>query len=125
MERKCLKASNFNYKSPDEKSESTAAPSKAALGDAQCRTEGGDERTEPRQDSDDCSCLGSPAPAAVSYRLDKMSQDAASPGQTPWGTSVLMPDTMCIWHTSIRVTTWGDDSRSCAMSLLCCFGSVS
>lgn len=37
---------------------------------------------------DDCSCLGSPAPAAVSYRLDKVSQDAASPGQTPWGTSV-------------------------------------
>lgn len=99
MERKCLKASNFNYKSPDEKSESTAAPSKAALGDAQCRTEGGDERTEPRQNLDDCSCLGSPAPAAVSYGLDKMGQDAASPGQTPWGTSVLMPDTMCIWNT--------------------------
>lgn len=104
MERKCLKASNFNYKSPDEKSESTAAPSKAALGDAQCRTEGGDERTEPRQDSDDCSCLGNPAPAAVNYRLDKMGQDAAGTGQTPWGTSVLTPDTMCMWHTSVRVT---------------------
>lgn len=77
---------------------------------------------EPRQDADDCSCLGSPAPAAVSYRVDKTGQDAASTGQTPWGTSVLMPYTMCIWHASVRVTTWRADSRSYVWTLLCHFG---
>lgn len=67
---------------------------------------------------------GALAPAAVSSRLEETGQDAASPGKTPWGTSVLLPDTMCIWHTSVRVTTWGDDSGSCAVILLCCFGCV-
>lgn len=73
---------------------------------------------------DDCRCLGSPTPAAMSYRVGCTGQDTASSGQISWGTSVLMPYIVRSWHKPVRVTTWGADSRSCAWTPLCRFGCV-